>query len=328
MRRREFVTLLSGAAAAWPLVARAQQTEQVRRIGVLLFNAENDPLGQSDIATFQQALQELGWTKGRNVTIDYRWGAGDPESYRAYASELVALAPDVLFGAGPTARALQQATRMVPIVFAGLNDPVGGGVVASLARPGGNITGFAGTEYSTNGKLAEFLKEIAPRVTRAAVIRDPTGPAGQGNLGAIQAAAVSMRMEVRPLDARDTGEIERGLASLAREPNGGLIVPVSAQAILHRELIVKLAALHQLPAVYGNRFFVAEGGLASYGPLYIDPFRRAAGYVDRILRGEKPADLPVQAPTKYETVLNLKTAKALGIEVPTSILVRADEVIE
>jgi putative ABC transport system substrate-binding protein len=295
---------------------------------VLLFNAENDPLGQSDIAEFQQALKELGWTEGRNVTIDYRWGRGDPERYRAYASELVALSPDVLLGSGPTARALQQATHVVPIVFAGLNDPVGSGVVASLARPGGNITGFAITDYSTNGKLAELLKEIAPRVTRAAVIRDPTGPAGQGNLGAIQAAAVSMRMEVRPVDARDAGEIERGLASLAREPNGGLIVPGSAQAFLHRELIVKLAALHRLPAVYGNRLFVAEGGLAFYGPVDIDPFRRVAGYVDRILRGEKPADLPVQAPTKYETVLNLKTAKALGIEVPTSILVRADEVIE
>jgi putative ABC transport system substrate-binding protein len=329
MRRREFIRFLGGAAAGWPLTVRAQQPERMRRIGVLMFPLVDDPVGQSDKATLQQALRELGWTEGRNLTIDYRWGGGDAEQNRKYAAELVAFAPDVIVaGNGGAARALRQASPTVPIVFAGAPDPVGAGLVESLARPGGNTTGFSGPEYVTNGKLLELLKEIAPRVTRAAVIRDPAGPVGTGALGAIQAAAALIGMEVRPIGSGDPASIERGVAAFASSPNGGLIVPGSAFAAIHSELIIKLAGRYRLPAVYAFRDFVTSGGLISYGPVFTDRYRRVAGYVDRILRGEKPADLPVQAPTKYETVLNLKTAKALGIEVPTSILVRADEVIE
>jgi putative ABC transport system substrate-binding protein len=278
----------------------------------------------------QQALRELGWTEGRNLTIDYRWwGGDDAEQVRKYAAELVAFAPDVIVaGNGGTARALRRASATVPIVFAAAPDPVGAGLVESLARPGGNTTGFSTSEYGENGKLLDLLREIAPRVTRAAVIRDPAGPVGTGALGAIQAAAASIGMEVRPIGSGNPASIERGVAAFASGPNGGLIVPGSAFAAINRELIVKLAARYQLPAVYGGYRFVTSGGLVSYGPDLTDLAQRVAGYVDRILRGEKPADLPVQAPTKYELVINLKTAKALGLEVPPLLLSRADEVIE
>jgi putative tryptophan/tyrosine transport system substrate-binding protein len=328
MRRREFIAGLGGSAA-WPLAARAQQPGRMRRIGVLMWVSMDDPVGQSDIATFQQTLRELGWTEGRNVTIDYRWGAGDANRYRTYAAELVALAPDVIVaGNGGTARALQQASGTVPIVFATAPDPVGRGLVESLARPGGNTTGFSGVEYSESGKLLGLLKEIAPRVTRAAVIRDPATPAGTGFLGAIQPAAALIGVEVRPVGSPDAAAIERGVAAFASSPNGGLVVPDTASASIHRELIIKLAARYQLPAVYPNRVFVTSGGLVSYGAVRTDSFGRVAGYVDRILKGEKPADLPVQAPTKYETVLNLKTAKALGLTIPERLLATADQVIE
>jgi putative ABC transport system substrate-binding protein len=327
MIRREFITLLGGAAVVWPVVGRAQQP---RRIGVLMASPETDPAGQSDIAALRQGLQELGWTEGRNLRIDYRWGGADyRDSIRRSAAELVALAPDVIVAdTGGIVRALQQASRTVPIVFPGANDPVSAGLVESLARPGGNATGFATIEYSMGGKYLELLKEIAPRVTRAAVIRDPGAAGGIGFMGAIQTAAVSLRVEVRPLDVRDDDAIERGFMAFAREPNGGLVVLPTVLAAVHRDLIIKLAVRYRLPAVYPNRYFVTGGGLVSYGPVNTDKYRRAAGYVDRILRGEKPADLPVQMPTRYETALNLKTAKALGLEVPTSVLLRADEVIE
>jgi putative ABC transport system substrate-binding protein len=329
MRRREFITLLGGAAAAWPLAARSQQGERMRRIGVLMFRSMDDPVGQTDIATFQQALRELGWTQGRNVTIDYRWGAGDPNLNRTYAAELVALAPDIVVaGNGGTARALQQASGTVPIVFALAPDPVGSGLVESMPRPGGNTTGFSAFDYGESGKLLGLLKETAPRVTRAAVIRDPATPTGIGALGAIQAAAASIGVEVRPVGSRDAGAIERDVAAFASGPNGGLVVPGTALAVIHRELIIKLAARHRLPAVYFDRVFVAGGGLISYGAVLTDSWRRAAGYVDRILKGEKPADLPVQTPTKYELAINLKTAKALGLTVPPTMLAIADEVIE
>jgi len=314
---------------ARPLAARAQQAERVRRIGVLKFESMDDPVGQSDVAEFQQALRELGWIEGRNVTVDYRWGADDTNRIRAYAAELVALGPDVIVaGNGGTASALQRASGTVPIVFAGAPDAVGRGLVESLARPGGNITGFSGVEYGASGKLLGLLKEIAPRVTRLAVIRDPATPSGTGYLGAIQTAAASMGVEVRPVGSGDATSIERGVAAFASGPNGGLIVPGSAFAAINRELIVKLAARYQLPAVYGGYRFVTSGGLLSYGPDLSDLVQRVAGYVDRILRGERPADLPVQAPTKYDLVINLKTAKALGLEVPPLLLSRADEVIE
>ena len=328
MKRRQFITLLGGAAA-WPLAARAQQPERMRRIGVLMTLAADDPEGQARLMAFAQGLQELGWTIGRNVRIDTRWGAGDAERYRRYAAELVALAPDVILANGSPALApLQQATRSVPIVFTIVADPVGAGYVDSLARPGGNITGFSNFEYSITGKWLELLKDIAPRVTRAAVLRDSTIAAGPGQFGAIQAVAPSLGVDLRPVDVRDAGEIERAIAAFALDSNGGLIVTGSPAATFHRELIIALAARHRLPAVYNNRRFAAEGGLISYGTDFIDQYRRAAGYVDRILKGEKPADLPVQAPTRYELVINLKTAKALGIEVPTTVLARADEVIE
>jgi putative tryptophan/tyrosine transport system substrate-binding protein len=329
MRRREFIAGLGSAAATWPVAARAQQSQRMRRIGVLMFFSQDDPIGQSVIATFQQALRELGWIEGRNVTIDYRWGALDTNRFRRYAAELVALAPDVIVaGNGGTAAALQQASGTVPIVFMGSPDPVGSGLIESLARPGGNITGFAGVEYGQSGKLLGLLKEIAPRVTRAAVIRDPANTAGTGFLGAIQTAAASIGVDVRPIGG-DAASIERGVAAFASSPNAGLVVPNTRFAYTNRELIIKLAARHQLPAVYGGRLFVSDGGLVSYGAAAgPDRMRRVAGYVDRILKGERPADLPVQAPTKFELVINAKTAKALGLTIPETLLATADEVIQ
>jgi putative tryptophan/tyrosine transport system substrate-binding protein len=329
MKRRQFIALLGGGAAAWPLAARAQQGERVQRIGVLVSIAPDDPEAQARVAAFIHELQQLGWADGRNLRIDVRWGAGDAERIRRYAAELVALAPNAILavgggGVGP----LLQTTRTVPIVFTLTPDPVGAGFVDSLARPGGNATGFTNFEYGIGGKWLELLKEIAPRVTRAAVLRDPAIPAGIGQFGAIQAVAPSFGIELRPVDVRDAGEIERAVATFARSSNDGLIVTSNALALVHRNLIVTLAARHRLPTIYPFRFFVTAGGLASYGPDSIDPQRRAASYVDRILKGEKPADLPVQAPTKYELAINLKTAKALGLDVPTSLLARADEVIE
>jgi putative ABC transport system substrate-binding protein len=327
MRRREFITLLGGAAAAWPLAARAQQSERVRPIGVLMDLAADDPLSRARINAFLQALEQLGWTIGRNVRIDYRWTAGDAERIRAYAAELVALSPDVIMTVGAShAGPLQRATRTVPIVFTAVSDPVGGGFVASLARPGGNVTGFTPYEYSMSGKWLELLKQIAPRVMRAAVVRDATSPSGVGQWGAIQAIAPSFGLEVSPIDVHDASEIER--LAFPQELNVGLIVLPSALTLVHRELIVRAAARHRLPAIYGDRLFVTDGGLIAYGPDFLDQFRRAAGYVDRIIKGEKPGDLPVQAPTKYELVINLKIAKALGLEVPPTLLARADEVIE
>jgi putative tryptophan/tyrosine transport system substrate-binding protein len=328
MKRREFITLLGSAAAVWPVAARAQQ-ERMRRIGVLTNLASDDSEAQGRVGAFLQGLQEFGWTIGRNVRIDYRWGAGDVDQTRKYAAELVALAPDVILTSGATAVApLLQATRSVPIVFAQVPDPVGAGLVKSLAHPGGNATGFVTFEYGLSAKWLELLREIAPDVTRAAVIRDPAASAGIGQWGAIQAVAPSVRLLVSPVNVSDADEIERDLAAFARSSNGGLIVTSSPSAQLHRNRIVTLAARHRLPAVYYQRAFVTGGGLVSYGPDFIDQYRRAAGYVDRILRGEKPADLPVQAPTKYELVINRRTAKALSIELPPTLLATADEVIE
>jgi putative ABC transport system substrate-binding protein len=328
VKRREFIAGL-GTAAAWPLAARAQQPERIRRIGVLIGVAADDTDAQARLAAFVQALAQLGWTEGRNVRIDSRWGGGDAADLRKYAAELIALAPDVIFATGnaPTAPLLQ-ATRTVPIVFAIVPDPVGAGFVDSLARPGGNATGFIQFEYSLSGKWLELLKEIAPRVTRAAVIRDPAIAAGIGQFTAIQSVAPSIGMEVSAVNARDASEIERAVAAFTRSSNGGMIVTASALTNVHRDLIITLAARNNLPAVYFTRSFVTRGGLISYGPDLVDQFRRAAGYVDRILKGEKPADMPVQAPTKYELAINLKTAKALGLEVSQSLLARADEVIE
>jgi putative ABC transport system substrate-binding protein len=310
-------------------MARAQPAERMRRIGVLMNVAADDPEAQARNASFMQELQELGWTVSRNLRIDYRWAAGDADRLRRDAAELVALAPDVVLASGTsTVGPLQQTTRTVPIVFAGVADPVGAGFVDSLARPGGNTTGFISFEYGLSGKWLELLKEIAPGVTRVAVLRDSAISGGTGQFGAIQSVAPSLKIEVNPINVLDAGEIERAIAAFARSPNGGLIVTASGLAIVHRELIVTLAARHQLPAVYYYRFFVTDGGLVSYGPDPHDQYRRAAGYVDRILKGEKAADLPVQAPTRYELVINLKTAKALGLTVPDTVLARADKVIE
>jgi putative ABC transport system substrate-binding protein len=330
LNRRAFITLLGGAAAAWPLRARAQQTDRMRRIGVLLPAAADDAEFQVRVGAFQQGLALLGWTIGRNVRIDTRWAAANVAEIRRHAAELVALAPDVILAHGDTAvGALLQATRNVPIVFPVVGDPVGGGFVDSLARPGGNVTGFMNFEYGISGKWLELLKEIAPRVTRVAVLRDPAIPTGPAQFGVIQAVAPLLRVEeVNPVNVRDTGEIERVVAAFARSANGGLIVTGSNLVTLHRNLIITLAARHKLPAVYYERFFIAAGGLVSYGPDFGEQYRRAAEYVDRILKGEKPADLPVQAPTKYELVINLKTATALGLTVPDTLLARADEVIE
>jgi putative ABC transport system substrate-binding protein len=330
MRRREFITILGGAAATWPLPARAQHSEQMRRIGVLQGGGDtDDPRSQPNITAFLQTLQQLGWADGRNVKIDYRWPAADADKTRKYAAELVALAPDVILAmSSPALVSLLQATRTVPIVFVGVADPVGAGFVDSLSRPGGNATGFMLFDYSLSTKWVELLKEIAPGVKRAAVLRDPAIASGIGQWGAISSAAPSLGVEVSPVNVRDAAEIERDLAAFAGSGNGGLIVTGSPLSIVHRELIISLAVRHKLPTVYFQRHFVAGGGLISYGPDMADHSRRAAGYVDRILKGEKPADLPVQAPTKYDLVVNLKTAKALGLTIPPAVLARADEVIE
>jgi len=328
VRRREFIWLVASAASAvWPRPARAQQVERVRRIGVLMYLAA-DAEGQTRLAAFAQALKQFGWIDGRNLRIETRWATA--EDIRRHASELVALGPDVLLAGTGTATVapLLEATRTVPIVFVTVIDPVGAGFVASLAQPGGNATGFTIYEYSMSGKWLELLKEIAPRVTRAAVLRDPAVASGIGQLGAVQIVAPSLGVDLSPVDVRDAGEIERALTAFARSPNGGLIVTGSALGIVHRELIATLAARHKLPAVYSGRSYITAGGLISYAPDPVNQFQRAADYVDRILKGEKPADLPVQAPTKYELVINLKTAKALGLDIPTSVLARADEVLE
>ena len=329
LKRREFMTLL-GAATAWPLSVRAQQSDRMRQIGVLMAHAGDDPQSQARIAAFQQALATLGWTDGRNMKIDIRWTTTNADELRRHAAELVASAPDVILAASgtTTAAALLQATRTVPIVFTVVIDPVGAGFVASLARPGGNATGFLLFEYGLSAKWLELLKQIAPGVTRVAVFRDPTIASGIGQFGAIQSAAPSLGIEASPVNVRDASDIERDLTAFARSLNGGVIVTSSPEASRHRDLIIALVAKHRLPAIYAGSFFVAEGGLISYGPDYVDQYRRAAAYVDRILKGEKPADMPVQAPTKYELSINLKTAKSLGVAMPASLLARADEVIE
>ena len=328
MKRREFITLLCGAAA-WPLAARAQQGERMRRIGVLEPIAAESPDGKARQGAFLQRLQQLGWIDGRNVRIDTRWSAGNDAETRKYATELAALAPDVILTAGSAAiEPMRQATRTVPIVFVIVPDRVGAGFVESLSRPGGNATGFMMFEYNLSGKWLELLKEITPGVTRAAVLRDPAITAGIGQFAVIQSVAPSVGVDVSPISVREVAEIERGIAAFARSPNGGMLVTASALAAVHRDLIITLAARYKLPAVYVQWHFVASGGLISYRPDFIDQYRRAADYVDRILKGEKPADLPVQAPTKYDLVINLKTAKTLGLTVPPSVLARADEVIE
>jgi putative tryptophan/tyrosine transport system substrate-binding protein len=328
MSRRDFIILVGGGAS-WPLAATAQQGERMRRIGVLMSTAADHPEGQARITALLQGLQQLGWTDHRNVRIDVRWTAGDAERLRKYAAELATLAPDVIVTGGASyVAALQQATRTVPIVFAFATDPVGGGLVASLARPGGNVTGFTLFEYGSSAKWLEVLKQIAPRLTRVAVIRDPSLPTGTGQLGAIQSAAPSFGVELSPVEVRNVAELERAVAAFAHAPNGGLIVQASPLATVHRELIITLAARHELPTVYFDRHFVTGGGLISYGPDQVDQYRRAAGYVDRILKGEKPAHLPVQAPVQYELAINLKTARALGLEVPPTLLATANEVIE
>jgi putative tryptophan/tyrosine transport system substrate-binding protein len=327
--RREFITLLGGAAVGWSHAGWAQHGEKIRRVGVLMNIAADDAQAQSRIDAFLHGLQPLGWAVGRNLRIDVRWAAADAGLFRKYATELVALEPDVILAStNPAMTPLQEATRTVPIVFTTTVDPVGAGFVASLARPGGNITGFSLYEYSISGKWLELLKQVAPGVTRAAVLRDPSTAAGIGQFAAIQAVAPPFGVELSPVDVRDRGEIERAVTAFAHEPNGGLIVTGSPSQAVHRELIVTLAARHRLPAVYPFRYMAADGGLIAYGPEIIDQYRRAAQYVDRILKGAKPAELPVQAPTKYELAINLKTARALGLEVPSTLLARADEVIE
>ncbi len=331
MRRREFIAALGGAAAttAWPLAVRAQQAGGMRRIGVLAGVAADDPNGRIRIAALLQGLQQSGWTVGGNLKMEYRWAAGSADDLRKYATELAGLAPDVIFAAGGTSLgALLQATHTVPIVFVVVPDPVGSGFVDSLSRPGGNATGFMQFEYSLSGKWLELLKQIAPDLNRAAVVWDPAIPPGIGQFAVIQSVAPSFGVELRPVNARDPAEIERRIADFARSANGGLIVTASALSVVHRELIVRLAAQYKLPAVYFERQFVGDGGLVSYGSDWVDQHRRAANYVNRILRGEKPAELPVQAPTKYELVINLKTAKALGLSLPPSLLARADAVFE
>jgi putative tryptophan/tyrosine transport system substrate-binding protein len=320
MKRRAFITLLGGAVA-WPLAARAQQGQRMRRIGVLMHLAADDPEGQRRVAVFLQGLQEAGWAVGRNVDIEMRWAAGDADRFRRYAMEIIALTPDVILASGtPSVVAVQQATRTVPIVFVLVPDAVGAGIVASLSRPGGNTTGFTSTELGMSVKWLELLKEIAPMVTRASVLRDAAD--------AIHGAGPSFGIVISPMGVANAEDIERGITAFAREPNGGLIILPTPKTVVHRGLIIKLADQHRLPAVYRARYWAAEGGLVSYGPGILDQYRSAAGYVDRILKGEKPADLPVQAPTKYDLVINLKTAKALGLDVPATVLARADEVIE
>jgi putative tryptophan/tyrosine transport system substrate-binding protein len=329
MRRRKFISLLGAVAATWPLAARAQQREQMKRIGILLPGTADNPVFQARLVAFYQELALLGWSIGRNVRIDTHWATANAAEIRKHAEELATLAPDVILATGDsTVPPLLQATRTVPIVFPLAGDPVGAGFVDSLARPGGNATGFMLYEYGIGGKWLELLKEIAPNVTRVAVLRDPASPSQTAQFGAIRAMAPSVSVEVIPVNVRDAGEIERAVADFARSGNGGLIPTSSAVALRYRDLIITLAARHKLPAIYWERFFVTSGGLISYGPDLIDNYRRAAGYVDRILKGEKPADLPVQTPTKYEMVINLKTAKALGLSVPLILQQRADEVIE
>jgi putative ABC transport system substrate-binding protein len=329
MRRREFITLVGGTAA-WPLVAYAQQPERMRRIGVLVSAVESDPREMEYITAFAQGLAELGWIVGRNVRIEYRWGAGDLDRFRSYAAELIALSPDVVLAtAGSIVGAFQQTSRTVPIVFVTTIDPVGGGWVESLSRPGTNATGFAAGEFSLRGKWLELLKEIAPGVKRVVVIRDPSVPAGSGGFAAIQTVAPSLGVELTPVGVRDAGDIERAITAFARGSYGGLILVGPTSSVQrYRDLIIALAARYRLPAIYPSRVYVVAGGLISYGSDQVDQYRRAAGYVDRILKGENPADLPVQAPNKYELVINLKTAKTLGLTVPSSLLARADEVIE
>jgi putative tryptophan/tyrosine transport system substrate-binding protein len=329
MHRRDFIKVVAGSAVTWPLAAQAQQPEQMRRIGILMNRAANDAEGQARLTVFRQGLEQLGWSEGRNIRIDIRWGEDKNDLERKCATELVALAPDVILASGTqSVAALQALSRTLPIVFAAVADPAGAGFVDSLAHPGGNATGFMIYEYSFGGKLLELLRQIAPGVTRVAVLRDPTNPALLATFGAVRGAAQLLGVEVTAVDTRDAGDIERGVAAFARSANGGLIVMPGATASVHGALIVALAARFKLPSIYPFRYHATGGGLISYGPDYVEPFRPAAGYVDRILKGEKPGDLPVQAPTKYELVINLKTAKALGLNVPNTLIGRADEVIE
>jgi putative tryptophan/tyrosine transport system substrate-binding protein len=330
MRRRDFITLVSGAVAAWPSVARAQQANRVRRIGVLTQYSEGDPDGARNIAAFRQKIRQLGWVEGYNLAIDYRWGAGRRDLIRQFAAELVAARPDVLItSVGSALGPLLEVTRTIPIVFTSILDPVGNGFIESLAHPGGNATGFVLFEWSVASKWLDLLRQMAPRMTRVAVLRDPTGSGGAGQLGAVQAAASTLGVEVRPIDLRDPASVERSIAAFAQQPNGGLIETAAASGALSRSMVLMLAARHKLPAVYPLRYYVAdEGGLMSYGPDQVELWRLAAGYLDRVLKGEKPSELAVQAPTKYELVINLKTAKALGLTVPPTLLVAADEVIE
>jgi putative tryptophan/tyrosine transport system substrate-binding protein len=329
MRRREFITFLTGVAAAWPLAVRAQQPERTRRIAILMNRAANDLEGESRLATFKEAMEQLGWREGRNLRIDVRWGGDEIDTERKYAAELVALSPDLILAAGTVSMtALHPLTRTLPIVFAVVADPVGAGFVKSLAKPGGNATGFSLYEYGLSGKWLELLKQVAPSITRAAVLRDVTNPAGLAYFGAIRATGQSLGIEVSPLEMNNAGEIEKGIAEFAIAAKSGLIVTPNSSASIHRALIVDLAARFRLPAVYPFDYMARGGGLLSYGPDFVEQFRNAANYVDRVLRGEKPADLPVQQPTKYKMIINLKTAKALGLTVPTSLLGRADEVLE
>jgi putative ABC transport system substrate-binding protein len=328
VRRRDFIVIVAGSAAAWPLSARAQR-QQMKTIGILLPGTADDPVFQARLAAFYQELALLGWTIGRNVRIEPRWATANAAELRRHAQELAALAPDVILATGDsTVPPLQQATHTIPIVFPLAGDPVGAGFVDSLARPGGNATGFMLFEYTMGGKWLELLKEIAPNLTRVAVLRDPASPSQAAQFGAMRAVAPALTVDIVPVSVRDAGEIERGITDFARSGNGGLVPASSALALRHRDLIITLAAKHKLPAIYWERFFVSNGGLMSYGPDLIDNYRRAAGYVDRILKGEKPADLPVQTPTKYEMAINLKTAKALGLSVPLGMQQRADELIE
>jgi len=329
MKRREFITLLGGAAAACPFAAHAQQANPVRRVGMFLYFKEEDLVLNAYVAAFQKQLLALGWSVGNNFQIDYRWTGGNPDLVRKYAAELVALKPDVILAAGGShVGPLQQATRTVPIVFVEVADAVGGGFVQSLSRPGGNATGFTNYEYDISGKWLELLKQITPGMTRAAFLRDATNPSGAGQFGVIQALARSLGVDVIPVNSRDAGEVERGINEFASKPNGGLIIAPNSFALVHRELIITLAERYKLPTIYPFRYFVSGGGLISYGPDTVDQYRRAAGYVDRILKGEKPADLPVEQSTKVVLAINLKTAHALGLEVSPSLLARADEVIE
>ena len=329
MKRREFITLIGGAVVTWPVVARAQQGERMRRIGILQNFPENDPVASVLNATFLKELRQSGWAVGNNIRIETRWAGNRSEDIRRHGAELVALTPDVILANGTsTLGPLLQVSRTIPIVFVRVTDPVGSGYVESMAKPGGNATGFSTSEYGVSGKWLELLKQIAPSVTRAGVVRNPAVPSGSGQFGAIQAVAPYLRMEVTPIDVRDPAEMDRTVAAFAGSPNGGLIITASGAAVVHRNLIIALAARLKLPTVFWQRHFVEAGGLVSYGDDGTDQYRRAAEYVDRILKGEKPSDLPVQAPTKFETVINLKTSKALGLEIPSTMLARADEVIE